>query len=206
MRADRQTGGLGRRGRVWVSQPGNLHASTLVRLHEGDPPPQQMGFVAALALHRALSAWVAPKRLALKWPNDVLLDGQKLSGILLEREGDAVIAGFGVNLAHHPDDVERPATSLAAAGIAAPSPDAMLQALAESWHDELMKWRSHGFGPVRDAWMRLAHPSGTTLAARLADGEECQGRYDGIGDDGALLLRLADGSTRVIHAGDVFAL
>src|SRR3546814_18305725 len=82
-------------------------SSDLIRLRGGDPPAQQLGFVAALALHRALSAWAPAARLSLKWPNDLLMDGAKLSGILLEREGDAVIAGFGVNLAHHPKDVEQ---------------------------------------------------------------------------------------------------
>src|SRR3546814_17137925 len=87
VRADRQTGGRGRRGRTWVSEPGNLYASTLIRLRGGDPPAQQLGFVAALALHRALSAWAPAARLSLKWPNDLLMDGAKLSGILREREG-----------------------------------------------------------------------------------------------------------------------
>jgi BirA family biotin operon repressor/biotin-[acetyl-CoA-carboxylase] ligase len=178
----------------------------LLRLKPGDPPAQQLGFVAALALHSALSAWVQPKRLMLKWPNDVLLEGQKLSGILLEREGDAVIAGFGVNLAHHPEDVERPAMSLAAAAIDPPSPDAMMQALADSWDGQVMRWRTHGFGPIRESWMQLAHPAGAELLARLVDGQECRGRYDGLGDDGSLLLRLGDGTVRTIHAGDVFAL
>src|SRR3546814_13548662 len=86
--------GRGRRGRTWVSEPGNLYASTLIRLRGGDPPAQQLGFVAALALHRALSAWAPAARLSLKWPNDLLMDGAKLSGILLEREGDAEIAGL----------------------------------------------------------------------------------------------------------------
>lgn len=189
-----------------MSGPGNLHASTLIRLRKGDPPAQQLGFVAALALHRTLSAWVASPRLSLKWPNDLLMDGAKLSGILLEREGDAVIAGFGVNLAHHPGDVERPAISLAAAGVAAPSPDSLMQALAECWEKEVAGWRSQGFAAVREAWMTLAHAPGTLLAARLANGEDCQGRYGGLDADGALLLRMTDGSVRAIHAGDVFQL
>ena len=189
-----------------MSEPGNLYASTLIRLREDDPPAQQLGFVAALALHRALSAWVASARLSLKWPNDLLMDGAKQSGILLEREGDAVIAGFGVNLAHHPGNVERPAISLSAAGIAAPSPDSLMQALAECWEKEVAGWRSQGFATVREAWMARAHAPGALLAARLANGEDCQGRYDGLDADGALLLRMTDGSVRVIHAGDVFQL
>src|SRR3546814_194857 len=141
-------------------------SSDLIRLRGGDPPAQQLGFVAALALHRALSAWAPAARLSLKWPNDLLMDGAKLSGILLEREGDAVIAGFGVNLAHHPKDVERPAISLSEVGIAAPSPDSMMQALAECWEKEVAGWRSQGFAAVREGWMARAHAPGTLLAAR----------------------------------------
>lgn len=206
VRADRQTGGRGRRGRIWVSEPGNLFASTLLRLQPADPPAQQLGFVAALALDRALSAWVPQKRLRLKWPNDVLLDDRKLSGILLERQDDAVVVGFGVNLMHHPDDSERPAISLEAAGILPPSPDAFLQALADAWSVEVARWRAQGFLPVRDDWMARAHAFGAPLVARLADGAEYRGSYDGLDPDGALLLRLADGSVRTVHAGDVFAL
>ncbi len=189
-----------------MSEPGNLYASTLVRIGATDPPAQQLGFVAALALYDTIGVWVAPKRLMLKWPNDVLLDDRKLCGILLEREGDAVVVGFGVNLVHFPPDAERPAISLDAAGVQSPSPDVMLQVLAERWSIRLAQWRSNGFMPVREAWTVLAHKRGAALVARLADGGEYRGCYDGIDADGALLLRLADGSTRVVHAGDIFAL
>src|SRR3546814_15679259 len=128
------------------------------------------------------------------------MDGAKLSGILLEREGDAVIAGFGVNLAHHPKDVERPAISLSEVGIAAPSPDSMMQALAECWEKEVAGWRSQGFAAVREGWMARAHAPGTPPAARLANGADRQGRYDGLDDEGALLPAIAGGSVWVIPA------
>ena len=104
VRADRQTGGRGRRGRAWASEAGNLFATTLCRPQPGEGPAQQLSFVAALALDHALQWWVPHERLALKWPNDVLLDDVKCSGILLEGIDGATIIGFGVNLAHHPDD------------------------------------------------------------------------------------------------------
>lgn len=206
VRADRQTAGRGRRGRAWVSPPGNLYASTLVRLRPDDPPAQQLGFVAALALHEALAAWVEPRRMQLKWPNDLLLDGRKLSGILLERNGDAVIVGFGVNLAHYPTDVERPAISLAEALGVSPEPQLALAALAEAWMRGLALWRDSGFGAIRQHWLDRAHPLGTELVARLADGSEWRGRFDGIDEAGALRLRLADSSVHLIHAADIFAL
>lgn len=206
VRADCQTAGRGRRGRAWISPPGNLYASVLVRLRPTDPPAQQLGFVAALALHETLAAWVEPRRMQLKWPNDLLLDGRKLSGILLERNGDAVIVGFGVNLAHYPTDVERPAISLAEALGVSPAPQSALAALAEAWTRALALWRDAGFDAVRQHWLDRAHPVNTDLVARLADGEELRGRFDGIDEAGALRLRLADGTMRLIHAADIFAL
>ena len=143
--------------------------------------------------------------LQIKWPNDLLLDGAKLSGILLERSGDAVVVGIGVNLAHHPDDLDRPATSLAGYG---PPPDAalFLETLADIFARWLARWRGEGLGPVRARWLERAHPPGTALTARLPDGEAIDGLFDGMDADGALILRLADGTRRVIHAGDVFVI
>uniref|UniRef100_UPI0013DC9705 biotin--[acetyl-CoA-carboxylase] ligase n=1 Tax=Sandarakinorhabdus rubra TaxID=2672568 RepID=UPI0013DC9705 len=133
--ADRQTAGRGRRGRVWNDGAGNFMGSVLVK---ATGEVQQLSFVAALALHEALSEGSSqPHRFTLKWPNDVLLDGIKCCGILLERQGDALVIGMGVNLAHHPDGTERPATSLAAAGVAVPTPLALLSALAPAF----ARWR-----------------------------------------------------------------
>lgn len=191
---------------MWISEPGNLYASTLVRIDRNDRSAAQLGFVAAVSLHQALCAWVSQKRVMLKWPNDLLLDGRKLSGILLERHGEAVIAGFGVNLAHHPEDTDRPAISLGRAGIDAPSPEQFLAALAERWAYNLGLWRSAGFDPIRSAWLAEAHPAGAALVARLADGGERRGTFEEIDGEGALLLRQADGRMETIHAGDVFML
>src|SRR3954470_18965169 len=110
LRADRQTGGKGRQGRAWHSPPGNLHASTMVRLQPGDPPPPTLALVAAVALHETVRSHAPAAR--IKWPNDLLVDGAKLAGILLERQSDTVILGFGVNLTHRPEGLDRPAISL----------------------------------------------------------------------------------------------
>lgn len=193
LRAERQTGGRGRQGRAWQSPPGNLHASTLVRLRPDDPPAPTLALVAAVALHEVVAIY-APT-VQIKWPNDLLFDGAKLAGILLERQGDAVILGFGVNLASHPEGLDRPAASLAAA-IA---PDAFLTRLAAAFETWLARWRAEGLAPVRAAWLAAAHPLGTPLVAN-----EARGTFDGLDESGALRLRLADGGLRVIHAGDVF--
>lgn len=140
----------------------------------------------------------------LKWPNDLLIDGAKLSGILLERVGDAVIIGFGVNLAHHPEGLERAVTSLSAHGIAAPDPQVFAETLAESLDRWVARWRGEGLGPVRERWLARAHPAGTALTARLADGDAIEGLFDGLDREGALILRLADGTSHAIHAADVF--
>lgn len=204
LRAERQTGGRGRHGRAWQSPAGNLYASTLVRLQPGDPPAPTLALVAAVALHEVVQAYAGGAEIRIKWPNDLLAGRAKLSGILLERCGDAVIIGFGVNLADHPSDTPRPATSLAAVAGVAPDPAAVLADLAASFAGWLSRWRSEGFAPVRARWLERAHPRGTALSTTGADGASLDGLFDGLDDDGALRLRLADGSSHVIHAGDVF--
>ena len=202
LRAERQTAGRGRQGRDWVSPPGNLYASTLVRLHPNDPPAPSLALVAAVALAATVEACGACAE--IKWPNALLIDGAKLSGTLLERAGDAVVVGLGVNLAYHPEAIDRPATSLAAILGAAPDPDVFLAALAEAFARWLYRWRAEGLGPVRARWLEKAHPLGAALAARLPDGTSLDGLFDGLDLTGALRLRLADGQVHVIHAADVF--
>lgn len=204
LRADRQTAGRGRQGRNWVSPVGNLYASTLVRLRPSDPPAATLALVAAVALEEVVRAYLGdPRGLALKWPNDLLLGDAKLSGVLLERSGDAVVVGVGVNLAHHPEGLDRPVTSLAAHG-AQITPADFLETLAEAFARWLKRWRGEGLGPLRERWTARAHPVGTALSARLPDGSAVDGLFERLDADGALILRLADGSRRVIHAGDVF--
>jgi BirA family transcriptional regulator, biotin operon repressor / biotin---[acetyl-CoA-carboxylase] ligase len=202
LRAERQTAGRGRQGRGWVSPAGNLYASTLVRLHPADPPAPSLALVAAVALAETVEAFGVAAQ--IKWPNDLLIDGAKLSGILLERTGDAVVIGLGVNLAHHPDDIDRIATSLATILGHAPDPDAFLVTLAESFSRWLYRWRSEGLASVRARWLEKAHPIGAPLTARLPDGSSLDGLFDGLDQTGALRLRLADGHVHVIHAADVF--
>ncbi len=203
--ADRQTAGRGRRGRNWGDGAGNLMATVLVK---ATGPVQQLSFVAALALRAAILAAAggqAGDALTLKWPNDILLDGVKLSGILLERAGSGLVIGFGANLASHPQGTERPATSLAAAGWAVPAPLQVLAALMTAFAEYRALWAAQGFEPIRTRWLAHASGLGERIAARLGDAT-LAGRFDGLEADGALALRLDDGSLRAIHAGEVFAL
>jgi BirA family biotin operon repressor/biotin-[acetyl-CoA-carboxylase] ligase len=253
LRAERQTGGRGRQGRGWHSPAGNLYASTLVRLRQGDPTAPTLALVAAVALHETAETWLInsppglpggagggpssarsslrslppmsrspcpPDRVAdvrgtsapahplpearegkvmIKWPNDLVAGDAKLAGILLERFEEAVVIGFGANLACHPQGLDRLATDLAALAGAAPDPAAFLEMLAERFGRWLARWRAQGVAPLRARWLKAAHPIGTALST--AQGE---GLFDGLDETGALRLRLADGSSRVIHAGDVF--
>ena len=203
LRAERQTAGRGRQGRAWSSPPGNLYASTLVRLRSSDPPAATLALVAAVALHETVG--VFGSRAQLKWPNDLLVSGAKLSGILLERSEDAVVIGIGVNLAHHPDLPDRSTTSLAAQG-ASVAPQAVVEVLADTFARWLQRWRGEGLAAIRTAWLAAAHPIGTALTARLPDGSAHEGLFDGLDPDGALILRLASGQRHVIHAADVFLL
>ena len=145
------------------------------------------------------------RRFLLKWPNDVLLDGLKVSGILLERAGDALVIGFGANLATHPADTERPATSLAAAGLTVPTPLAVLARLMLAFAAGRAVWARQGFAPVRTHWLAHAAGVGGRIAARLGT-ETLEGCFEGLDDDGALALRLDDGRLRPVHAGEVFTI
>lgn len=200
-----QTGGRGRRGREWVSILGNVFASVVTRAQPGEGTASQLSFVAAVALARTLDRWVAPSRLTLKWPNDVLLDGIKVAGILLEGGAGATIIGFGVNLAGQPAGMERPVTSLAGAGLFVPSAAEVVAELARNFADMRAAWRDHGFAAVRVAWLARAAGLGQRLEARLGH-ESVPGVFTGLAADGALLLTLPDASVRAIHAGEVFAL
>jgi BirA family biotin operon repressor/biotin-[acetyl-CoA-carboxylase] ligase len=201
-----QTAGRGRRGRVWISEPGNLYASLL--LTDPAPPERaaQLAFVAALAVHDAIAATapaLAPQ-LAFKWPNDLLLGGAKLAGILIEAEGTrplVVAIGIGVNCGHHPADAEHPATDLAAAD-ARVTVEALFAALSLAMLDRLREWQA-GFAPIRAAWLARAASLGSELRARLG-AREVTGRFETIDEEGRLQLRLADNSIETIASGEVF--
>lgn len=189
-------------GREWSDGAGNLFASTIVRLRPGDPSPPTLTLVAAVALAEAV-AGVAPGLATIKWPNDLLIDGAKLSGILLERgSGNAVVIGLGVNLASHPTLPDRATTSLAAQGVVV-SPGRLLELLGASFARWLVVWRTAGMMEVRAAWEAIAHPVGTELSVRLPDGQNRMGTFAGLDARGALRLRLAGGEEMLIHAGDV---
>lgn len=202
--AGRQSAGRGRQGREWFDGTGNFMGSTAVRLSPGDPPPASFALAAGLALYEAVVPLLPDAAgLLLKWPNDLTYAGAKLAGILLEREGEALVVGIGVNLSRAPAIEGRATVALSALGPA-PARDHFAAALAASFAIELDRWRSYGLEPLIRRWQAAAHPPGTPLSVAPPDEEPLTGAFDGLTGDGALRLRLADGTARVMHAGDVF--
>jgi BirA family transcriptional regulator, biotin operon repressor / biotin---[acetyl-CoA-carboxylase] ligase len=195
-----QERGRGRQNRGWESPSGNFHGSTLVRLRESDPPAAQLALAAGLALIRAVEAAAPATGLMLKWPNDLLLGRAKLAGILLERQGERVVAGFGVNLALAPKVEGRETAALAP--VALVSPEAFAPLLAASFARELARWRDDP-ASVAALWLESAHPVGTPLAVHAGPEERIEGRFAGLAEDGALRLLLPGGEERRIHAADV---
>jgi BirA family biotin operon repressor/biotin-[acetyl-CoA-carboxylase] ligase len=217
--ADEQTAGRGRRGRTWLSPPGNLYLSLVLRPAGAPARAAQLGFVAALGLGDALqpllilgdklAALGGPAlRLRYKWPNDLLANGKKLAGVLLESENaaservDFVVVGIGVNIVHAPGDVEFPATSLVAEGAAGITPAVLLEGFVPHFSNWARRWREEGFAPVRAAWLAMASGLGERVRVRLAR-DTLFGRFLDLDDDGALVLDVADGRRR-ITAGEVF--
>jgi len=211
--AQQQTSGRGRRGRHWESFAGNLYASILLRPACKLTAAAQLGFVAAVAVVESVTA-LAPtlSPLALKWPNDVLLGGRKVAGVLLESqagggEGDSALAiGVGVNIAGFPDieTVSYPATALhteaAAAHIEA---DALLSSLVRCFEAGRARWAAEGFGPVRAAWLARAKGLGKPIAVRLPR-ESRHGIFQDLDDSGALCLATSSGRIERITVGEVF--
>lgn len=201
--ADRQSAGRGRQGRAWFDGAGNFMGSTVVWPGQGDPPLGTLALVAGLALLEAVAPLIPPPHQAqLKWPNDLLIGKAKLSGILLEGAGGAVIVGIGVNLAQAPAVEGRETIALSAFGPA-PDRDLFAASLARHFDAELERWRSYGLEPLIRRWQAAAHPVGTPLAVGEPGEALLQGTFAGLASDGALQLRLADGTTRTIHAGEV---
>lgn len=205
----RQTSGRGRRGRVWETGEGNLAATLLFSTDKPPGEAAQVSFVAALAVADMLATYVSASLVSLKWPNDPMLGGLKVSGILIESGarptgGLWIAAGIGVNLARKPIDSERPATALAMHRAAPPpAPVEAIEVLADSFERWFKVWMSLGFPAIADAWTARAYGLGEPCIARLGN-ETVEGIAEGLDGDGALRLRLPDGRLRRITAGDVF--
>jgi BirA family transcriptional regulator, biotin operon repressor / biotin---[acetyl-CoA-carboxylase] ligase len=184
-----QTAGIGREGRRWVSPFGNFYGSTLIRLNAEDHMSSSLALVAGIAVASAIGV---PS--ILKWPNDLMIDGAKLAGILLERHGDDVVVGIGINVVSAPTVPGRSVTCLADHGM-------MFDEIRvfDAVHETLAAWRSVPLSEIIDRWLAHAHSIHTPLRAN-----GIEGRFAGLNESGALRLALPDGAIHVIHTGDVF--
>jgi BirA family biotin operon repressor/biotin-[acetyl-CoA-carboxylase] ligase len=204
--AERQTAGRGRRGRAWETLSGNLAATLLLRPDAPANTIGQLSFAAALSVADTAAHFAPGAAVTVKWPNDVLAEGRKLAGILLESGQDGagiwLTVGIGINLAAAPQGTEFPATAIADLGVAPPPPDAALTLLAARfahWYDG---WMSGGFETLRTAWLARAGGLGLPIQARLPH-ETRHGVFEGIDNNGALLLN-EQGRISTISAGEVF--
>ncbi len=194
--ATRQSAGRGRHGRNWVSPAGNLYASFVLRPDVAARRAHEIGFIAALAVADTIDAMVPNgARAALKWPNDILLGGPKISGMLAEWLDDgSVVLGIGLNVASAPEGLPYEATSLAAAGVRVNATTVLLS-LIDSLAHWLERWRTYGFEPIRNAWLTRGPAPGRALV--LQDGR-LTGLFVGLDEDGALLLQIGETVQRVL--------
>lgn len=207
--AAEQTAGRGRRGRQWISEPGNLYATLLLSVPVDAATAAQLSFVAALAVHDMVAALTGNAHdLCLKWPNDVLLDGAKVSGILSEvlnaPPGGAMIVaiGCGVNLVHAPKDTRYGAVSLAGKGHDV-QPANALSVLAEGLDHWLGIWADgSGFDRIRQAWLDRTYRIGQPLTLD-AGGTRITGAFNGLTSNGAIMLKLPNGTIKSFVAGEV---
>ena len=206
LRAERQSGGRGRLGRQWDSPVGNLYCSTVVQLRPDHPPAHSLSFVAGLAVHDLLvrQLMVAMDQRWLKWPNDIIWHGAKMAGILLERQGETVVVGIGVNVAFAPEIPGRETTCIHQANMKNDNDAAgVLGYLVPEFAKRVEQWRTRGLAYVLDQWVERAHRNGTRLT--VSDGTQAgvTGGFGGLQSDGALRLKRDDGSVVVVNAGEI---
>jgi BirA family biotin operon repressor/biotin-[acetyl-CoA-carboxylase] ligase len=204
IRADRQTAGRGRRGRSWNSPEGNLYASLLLRPARPVSEAAALGFAAVTTMGDVAEALLpTAAEVRHKWPNDLLINGRKASGILLETQPGFLVVGIGVNIMSHPMDTPYPATDLIAEGAAPLSPQMLLERVLAALAPLYDQWEADGFASLLPAWRRRAAGLGEPIEVRL-ERETLSGLFKDLEPDGTLRLVLADGTERRIAAGDVY--
>ena len=201
LRADQQRQGRGRGGKPWSSPQGNLYGTFALTAQKPDPEMAQVSFIAAVALAEVLEALDLKPQ--LKWPNDILIEGAKISGILLEKHKSVLLVGIGVNISSHPEiSSSYKTTSLAALGKHI-VPKNLAQNLRSALSEKMQSWQERGFGPIRKAWLKRAYGLGQVIDVRLDGRMRHRGVFSGLDDQGALQLKGPKG-LEIIHAGEVY--
>lgn len=207
IQAYRQTGGKGRQGRTWSSPEGNLYVSILLRPHCDLHVAGLYSFVVALAVYDTIKTFLPHAEVQIKWPNDVLVNGKKISGILLEtaplEEGKVswLVLGTGINLASHPIDALYPVTDIRSQGAENINLSGLLETYLENFEKGRQTLLKEGFDSLRQVWIERARKG--AVVARLPK-DEIKGEFVGLDDLGRLLLKLPDGTERAISAADIF--
>ena len=199
--ADEQTAGRGRMSHTWFSPPGNLYLSIVLRTGVPAARSSELSFLAALAVADTVETLLPRQiRAMLKWPNDVLVNGAKIAGILLEQVDDATIMGIGLNVLEAPSNAAYKTTTVVAnSGIA--SVDGARDILLDRLAHHLSSWQVDGFPPIREQWLNRSYPVGAAIRAN-AGGQPVAGHFAGLDEDGALLLDTSEGRQRIV-AGEV---
>jgi len=212
VRADEQSSGRGRRGRDWSSPKGNFYGTACYAFDGSPQDAAKLSFAAAIATANALKAYTLTSRPSLKWPNDVLVDGRKIAGLLLEARPGCVLIGIGVNLLTHPETDKLPATHLiehiATSALNADEseftgPEGFLPIIANSFDKAFRKHLAYGFSATRADWTALAAGIPGPVTVNLPN-ESFSGQAQSLLENGALRVAAQDGTIRDIHAGDVF--
>ena len=208
--AREQSGGRGRQNKTWQSPPGNVYASLLLRPDCRAQEAAQLSFIAALAVADTVGALLPARRdIKLKWPNDVLVGGRKISGILLESAPGAdarldwLVVGCGINVVSHPELDGGEATSLRAEGAHDATATSVLQTFAHGFVAWMARWEVEGFGPARAAWLASALGLGSPIEVRLPN-ETLRGVFKALDAGGALELALEGGGERLVTGGEVY--
>ena len=202
--ADYQTGGKGRMGRNWVSPIGNLYFSLSLKPQKSIAINSQLSFLAAVAMGLALSE-LSKNQLEInyKWPNDILLSGKKVAGILLESDMDFLVLGIGVNIKSHPEQTTYPACNLDEQGFEAVDKINLLEKFLDNFSDLYQKWLDFGFVPIRNLWLEKAFNLNQEITVNLPN-QSLRGTFKNLDEQGNLILEV-NGKTQLIASGEVFS-
>lgn len=206
--SDEQTGGRGRGGREWVSTSGNLYSSLIYDCGKDLYTSAQLTFVTSLAVRETIAEFLKTEDLKCKWPNDVLIEGKKTSGILLEsfsKDVDApnyIIIGIGINIAHHPELALYASTHINEHTQTSFNHIDVFQVLVQKMAHWINVWQSDGFPVIRKTWLDHSKGLGDMITVRTTE-SEIMGRFVDLDRDGALKLDV-DGEIKLIHSGDIF--